>query len=94
MSARRVAAYFLVYMYGLVAGAVGGGISALGSIPLGSMMGAPDFTPRQLWVIFIGAAITSGAAYLKQSPHPRLIVRPDGEIDVETHPGTGNREVH
>lgn len=63
------------WLYGLVAGAIGGGATAIVSIAGGQVIGAADFTPRQLLTIAGVSAIVNAALYLKQSPLPKLIER-------------------
>lgn len=65
---------WLGWLYGLVAGAIGGGATAVSAIPVGQIFGAADFTPRQLGAVFLGAAVVATAMYLKQSPLPKVII--------------------
>jgi hypothetical protein len=61
-----------MWLYGVIAAAIGGGAAALTTIPAGQIFGAADFTPRQLASVFLGSAIASAALYLKQSPLPKI----------------------
>lgn len=61
------------WLYGLFAGVIGGGATALSGMTAGAVFGAADFTPRQVASIFIGGAIASASMYLKQSPLPKVV---------------------
>jgi hypothetical protein len=66
------------WLYGLGAGAIGGGSAVISAIPIAQIIGAAAFTPRQMLSMFIGATVIAGAAYLKQSPLPPVIEVDDG----------------
>jgi predicted lipid-binding transport protein (Tim44 family) len=61
------------WLYGLVAGVIGGVATAILANPVGQIFGALQFTLRQLGAVAVGAAIVSAAAYLKKSPLPEVI---------------------
>jgi len=67
----------LLWLYGLVSGFIGGGATALVSW-LG-MAGAksvgvnvPDLNLQAVGIIFLSGGIMAAAAYLKQSPLPKI----------------------
>lgn len=61
------------WLYGLIGGAIGGGATVISALPVGAIIGAADYTPRQLVGMFVSGAIVSAALYLKQSPVPEVI---------------------
>lgn len=61
------------WVYGLMAGIIGGAATAVVSIAGGQAVGAADFTPRQLITVAGVSAIVNAALYLKQSPLPRVV---------------------
>lgn len=62
----------LVWAYSLAAAIIGGVGTAVTAAISGQAIGALDFTPRQIYAIAIGGAVTAAAAYLKNSPLPQL----------------------
>lgn len=68
------------WLYGLVAGAIGGGATAVSAIPAGQLFGAAEFTLRQLGAVFLGASVVSVALYLKQRPLPSVVEFDEPEV--------------
>lgn len=62
----------IVWAYSALAAAVGGIGTALGAVLGGQAIGAINFTSRQLGAIAIGGAVTAVAAYLRNSPLPKI----------------------
>lgn len=62
----------LLWLYGALAAALGGVGTAVAAVVGGAVVGALDFTWRQLGVVAIGGAIAAAAGYLKESPLPDL----------------------
>lgn len=67
-----IAKKVLLWMYSATAAAIGGVGTALSASLGGQMIGAVSFTPRQLWAVAIGGAVTAVASYLKTSPLPKI----------------------
>ena len=68
----------LVWLHGLLAACIGGGATAITSVV--GLAVAHSFAPtnvaqldiNQIWAVFAAGAVSSGAAYLKQSPAPAI----------------------
>lgn len=79
----RILNTFIVYLYGAVAAAIGGFVTALGSYFGGQIIGAVDFTQRQIVAVAIAGAVTGVIGYFKTAPAPRLRVDERGNLDVD-----------
>jgi hypothetical protein len=67
-----VARKLVIWVYSLIAATIGGIGTSVGAVVTGQMVGALNFTPRQLGAIAVGGAVSAAAAYLAKSPLPKL----------------------
>ncbi len=75
----RITRNVLVWVYSALAAALGGIGTAVSAAVGGQVVGAMNFTPRQLAVVALSGAVCAVAAYLKNSPLPRLGDEPQKE---------------
>lgn len=67
-----IARKLVIWFYSLIAAIVGGVGSSVGAVVTGQVVGALNFTPRQLGAVAIGGAAMAAAAYLAKSPLPTI----------------------
>jgi hypothetical protein len=60
----------ILWVSGFLSAVIGGSITTIASLIAGAAAGAADFTPRQILVVAISAAVVTAGAYLAKSPVP------------------------